>query len=137
MLSSPGAALLEILKGIRLTKPLDIEAIPFSLSWFDEKTKVFLSESNQLYLEITLTCSIKYHAYSIYNSFRKEEANWCHLTEFHHIEYESKIPQEENENTAIGLIKHIIKSVIDQSENEVLYFVERLYRGLTIHGKTP
>jgi aspartyl/asparaginyl-tRNA synthetase len=93
LLSSPGAAILEYLRGIRqIREKLDIEVFPMKLDWFGHD--VFLSESSQLYLEFTLAFSDFNHVFSIYNSFRREKADWCHLSEFHHIEYEGKVNQE-------------------------------------------
>jgi aspartyl/asparaginyl-tRNA synthetase len=126
LLSSPGAAILEYLRGIRqIREKLDIEVFPMKLDWFGHD--VFLSESSQLYLEFTLAFSDFNHVFSIYNSFRREKADWCHLSEFHHIEYEGKVNQEKNEKIIENLVSKIIKDVIQKCENELLSFVDKDY----------
>jgi aspartyl/asparaginyl-tRNA synthetase len=95
------------------------------LNWFGHD--IFLSESSQLYLEFTLAFSNFTSVFSIYNSFRKEKADWCHLSEFHHIEYEGKVDQRKNEEIIIGLLKHIIKDILQNCEEEILSFVDKDY----------
>jgi len=63
------------------------------------------------------------HVYSIYNSFRKEQADATHLSEFHHVEYEGKVSQEENEKIALNLIKEIIKNLLKNNRENLAYFL--------------
>jgi len=102
MISSPGA----IYGGKAINYTSD--TCPITLKWFDLPRKAFLSESSQIYLEIALLQKGIDGVYSIYNSFRKERADATHLSEFHHIEYEGRVDQEENERIALGLTKRII-----------------------------
>ncbi|MEM2956564.1 MAG: amino acid--tRNA ligase-related protein [Candidatus Pacearchaeota archaeon] len=92
MISSPGA----VYGKYKLNYTTD--TCPITLKWFDLPKKVFLSESSQIYLELALLQKNIDKVYSIYNSFRKERADATHLSEFHHIEFEGKINQEEKEN---------------------------------------
>jgi len=61
--------------------------------------------------------------YSIYNSFRKEKADATHLSEFHHIEFEGKVNQEENERIALGLIQKIIFNLLEKNKEDLAYFL--------------
>ncbi|MCE4610376.1 MAG: hypothetical protein F7B17_00190 [Desulfurococcales archaeon] len=134
MLSSPGAAFKELVRGRRLVsdQPLEVEAFTIERFFQDQCSSrdpciVFLSESSQLYLEITIAYSGISRVYSVYNSFRREEADWCHLTEFHHVEFEGRVSQEENESIAMGLIRHLVKRILEEAEDDVLYYVDRDY----------
>ncbi|MCP6719680.1 MAG: asparagine--tRNA ligase, partial [Patescibacteria group bacterium] len=82
MISSPGAVYGK--ESINYTT----DTCPITLNWFNLPRKAFLSESSQIYLELAMIQKSVDHVYSIYNSFRKEEADPTHLSEFHHIEYE-------------------------------------------------
>ncbi|MEK6858291.1 MAG: amino acid--tRNA ligase-related protein [Nanoarchaeota archaeon] len=117
MISSPGAVYgKEALKYTSDTSPI-------TLKWFDLKEQAFLSESSQIYLEIALIQEKVNHVYSIYNSFRKERADATHLSEFHHIEYEGKISQSENEKIALGLLGSIIKDLLSFNKEDLSYFL--------------
>ncbi|MEA3378085.1 MAG: amino acid--tRNA ligase-related protein, partial [Nanoarchaeota archaeon] len=94
---------------------------PITLEWFNLKRKAFLSESSQIYLELALMQKDIERVYSIYNSFRKEKADATHLSEFHHIEYEGKVSQEENEMIALNLIKEIIKNLLKNNYKDFIY----------------
>jgi len=61
--------------------------------------------------------------YSIYNSFRKEKSDATHLSEFHHIEFEGKVSQEENEKIALGLIKKIISDLLKKNKEDLIHFL--------------
>lgn len=125
MISSPGAALKEILIGEK-SKISSIETIPMTLDWFGFKNKVFLSESSQLYLELTLVLNKRLkHVFSIYNSFRKECADQTHLCEFHHIEYEGKVTQKENQKIIRDLILYIIKKLLEKNDRELTQFLNK------------
>lgn len=127
MISSPGAALKEILlKRNRKFKVTSIETVPVSLDWFNYREKVFLSESSQLYLELTLALNENLkHVFSIYNSFRKECSDQTHLCEFHHIEYEGKVDQSENQRIIRDLIIHIVKKILEKNERELKFFLNK------------
>src|SRR5262249_38014455 len=90
MISSPGA-----LYG-RNKISYTTDTSPISLNWFDLPNLAFLSESSQIYLELALLQGNVRQVFSIYNSFRKEIADSTHLSEFHHIEYEGHVSEEEN-----------------------------------------
>jgi len=117
MISSPGAV---YGKGaINYTN----DTCPITLKWFDLPNEAFLSESSQIYLELALIQKGVKGVYSIYNSFRKEKADATHLSEFHHIEYEGKINQIENENIALGLVKRIISDLLKKNKENLSFFL--------------
>lgn len=117
MISSPGA-----IYG-RKTINYTADTCPITLRWFDLPNDAFLSESSQIYLELALMQKGIDSVYSIYNSFRKEKADATHLSEFHHIEYEGKINQIENENIALGLIKRITIDLLKKNKEDLAYFL--------------
>ena len=116
MISSPG----EVYRG----KTLDYttETLPVDISWFNNR-KIFLSESSQFYLELRLLLNNIDKVFSIYNSFRKERADFCHLSEFQHIEFEGHISFQENIDIFLGLLKHIIKHILKKNRDDLLYFL--------------
>ncbi|OGZ71285.1 MAG: asparagine--tRNA ligase [Candidatus Staskawiczbacteria bacterium RIFCSPLOWO2_01_FULL_33_9] len=117
MISSPGAFYGKGL--INYTT----DTCPIVLKWFDLSEVAFLSESSQIYLELALVQQEINQVYSIYNSFRKEVADSTHLSEFHHIEYEGKISQEENEKIALGLIQEIIFDLLNKNLTDLQQFL--------------
>jgi len=117
MISSPGA--LYGKEAINYTT----DTCPITLKWFNMPEEAFLSESSQIYLELALIQKGIDRAYSIYNSFRKERADATHLSEFHHIEFEGKILQEENENIALGLIKRIVSDLLEKNKEDLAHFL--------------
>ncbi|GBE19973.1 asparagine--tRNA ligase [archaeon BMS3Abin17] len=119
MISSPGAVYGK--EAIDYTT----DVCPITLKWFDLEDSAFLSESSQIYLELALTPKELKHVYSIYNSFRKEKADATHLSEFHHIEYEGKVSQEDNERIALGLTKKIIKDLLNKNEKDLSHFLTK------------
>lgn len=131
MISSPGAVYGK--EAINYTT----DTCPITLNWFDLPNKAFLSESSQIYLEISLTQKNVDHVYSIYNSFRKEKADSTHLSEFHHIEYEGHVSQQKNVKVALGLIKVILKELLNKELPSLSYFLslERISELRTLSEK--
>ena len=119
MISSPGAIYGK--EAIDYTSDTN----PITLKWFKQKKKAFLSESSQIYLELALIQKGVDQVYSIYNSFRKEEADATHLSEFHHIEYEGKINQSQNNSVALGLVGCILKDLLTQNEADLDFFLSK------------
>jgi asparaginyl-tRNA synthetase len=117
MISSPGAVYGK--EAINYTT----DTSPITLNWFNLPKKAFLAESAQIYLEIAIIQKKIDQVYSIYNSFRKEKADATHLSEFHHIEYEGKINQKENEKIALGLLQKIIKDLLEKNKENLSYFL--------------
>lgn len=117
MISSPGA--------VYGKEKIDYttDTCPITLKWFDLPKKAFLSESSQIYLELATMQKNVNQVFSIYNSFRKEKADATHLSEFHHIEYEGKVSQEENEKIALGLVQKIIKDLLKNNKKDLAYFL--------------
>lgn len=117
MISSPGAVYGR--GAINYTT----DTCPVTIKWFDLPKIAFLSESSQIYLELTLVQKNVDQVYSIYNSFRKEEADFTHLSEFHHIEYEGKINQKENEKIILGLLRKILTDLLEKNIADIRYFL--------------
>ncbi len=119
MISSPGAVY------GKETINYTTDTHPMSLKWFDISKDVFLSESSQIYLELSLIQKGINHVYSIYNSFRKEKSDSTHLSEFHHVEYEGKINQEKNEETALELVKEILERLLKENKEDLNFFLTK------------
>ncbi len=117
MISSPGAVYGK--EAISYTS----DTCPITLNWFNLKDRAFLSESSQIYLELALMQKGVDHVYSIYNSFRKEAADATHLSEFHHIEYEGKVSQKQNEQVALGLVGRIVNDLLNKNEKDLAFFL--------------
>ncbi len=117
MISSPGAVYGK--EAINYTT----DTCPITLQWFDYQKIAFLSESSQIYLELSLIQHDVDHVYSIYNSFRKELADATHLCEFHHVEYEGNILQERNIEIAINMIKKIVADLLQHNLKELKLFL--------------
>ena len=117
MISSPGAVYGR--EAINYTT----DTCPITLKWFDLQNTAFLSESSQIYLELAMIQNEVDQVYSIYNSFRKEHADATHLSEFHHIEYEGKIDQTQNEEIVLGLIKKLIFDLLEKNKEDMAYFL--------------
>jgi asparaginyl-tRNA synthetase len=117
MISSPGAVYGK--EAINYTT----DTCPITLKWFDLENTAFLSESSQIYLELAMIQKNVNQVYSIYNSFRKEKADATHLSEFHHIEYEGKITQEQNEIIILKLIQKIISDLLSKNKEDLAYFL--------------
>ncbi len=118
MISSPGAVYGK--EAINYTT----DTCPITLNWFDLDKDAFLSESSQIYLELALMQKNVSAVYAIYNSFRKEKSDATHLSEFHHIEYEGKVNQENNERIALSFIGEIIDDLLKNNERDIAYFLK-------------
>lgn len=118
MISSPGAVYGK--ESISYTT----DTSPITLQWFDYQKTAFLSESSQIYLELLLMQKGISQVYSIYNSFRKEIADTTHLSEFHHVEYEGRINQIENQKLAFEMIKKIISDLLEYNLEDLEVFLD-------------
>jgi aspartyl/asparaginyl-tRNA synthetase len=119
MISSPGA----VYGKYKISYTTD--TVPIKLRWFDLEKPAFLAESSQIYLELALLQDGVNHVYAIYNSFRQEQADPTHLSEFHHIEYEGKVTQEKNLEIICNLVRKIVKDLLDHNENDLSYFLNK------------
>lgn len=86
--------------------------------------RIFLAESSQFYLELTLLMEHTEHVFSIYNSFRKEPSDLTHLSEFQHIEYEWKVWFEKNINIFMGLFEYIMQYIFDNNMDDLRVFLD-------------
>ncbi len=118
MISSPG----EVYGGQTLNYTTD--TLPIEIQgWFDNHKRIFLSESSQLYLELALCWANMDKVFSIYNSFRKEQSDFSHLTEFQHIEFEGKVWFEENIDLFSQLFVCITNYVMEHNIADLEYFL--------------
>lgn len=117
MISSPGAVYGR--EAISYTS----DTSPITINWFDLPDTAFLSESSQIYLELAMMQEGVDAVYSIYNSFRKEKADFTHLSEFHHIEYEGTVDQAENEGVALDLTRRLITDLMEKDEEALRVFL--------------
>jgi len=118
MISSPG----EVYAGKNLDYTTD--ALPVKLKWFDNQREIFLSESSQFYLELQLVVEKIDRVFSIYNSFRKEKTDYCHLSEFQHVEFEGKIKLDENVKIAKDLLKYVTDYLLKNNRDNLSFFLE-------------
>jgi aspartyl/asparaginyl-tRNA synthetase len=61
--------------------------------------------------------------FSVYNSFRLEHADASHLSEFHHVEFEGRYRQDENEGNFIALLGAIIGRLLEKEEASLRHFL--------------
>ncbi len=116
MISSPG----EVYAGKKLDYTTD--ALPVRLNWFDEEA-IFLAESSQFYLELRLLIDQVSKVYSIYNSFRKEPADFSHLAEFQHVEFEGKVTFDQNNEILMGLLRSITQHILKYNSEDLAYYL--------------
>ena len=116
MISSPG----EIYAGKKLDYTTD--ALPVSLEWFDQGT-IFLAESSQFYLELRLLMDRADKVFSIYNSFRKEPADFSHLAEFQHIEFEGKVSIDQNVAIYTSLLRYVTEYLLRHNREDLAYYL--------------
>ncbi|MFX3650446.1 MAG: amino acid--tRNA ligase-related protein [Paenibacillus sp.] len=119
MISSPGAVYGR--EAISYTT----DVCPISLEWFDLPNKAFLSESSQIYLELSVLQHQVDHVYSVYNSFRKENVDASHLSEFHHIEYEGAVDQAANKEIIRQLLFRVIQDLLKHNEADLSVFLSQ------------
>ena len=118
MISSPGAVYGK--EAINYTT----DTCPITLKWFDLKDNAFLAESSQIYLELTLLQKGINNVFANYNSFRKENSDFSHLSEFHHIEYEGHVTQEQNLKIIERMLKRIIFDLLRNNESNLRIFLD-------------
>ena len=107
-------------------------------NWFWSQKRIFLSESSQFYLELSLLNWID-NVFSIYNSFRKEKSDATHLSEFQHIEFEWRIGNEENIKTFIWLYEYIFGYLVKNNRDDLLFFLseDQLNKKIEVTEKWP
>lgn len=116
------------------------DTLPIEMSSrFWKKRRVFLAESSQFYLELLLLAKNMKQVFSIYNSFRKEESDATHLSEFQHIEYEGKTGLEWNINVFLWLYNAIFNYLVEHNSEDLLFFLseEKLKNKIYLVKKWP
>jgi aspartyl/asparaginyl-tRNA synthetase len=116
------------------------DTLPVELpNWFWKWKRIFLSESSQFYLELSLLIKWLDQVFSIYNSFRKEESDATHLSEFQHIEYEGKVNNEKNIEIFVWLYEYIFNYLLENNKEDLLFFLseEELNKKIEITKKWP
>ncbi len=117
MISSPGAVYGK--EAIDYTT----DTCPITLDWFSLKSKAFLAESSQIYLELALVQQGIDSVFANYHSFRKEHSDTTHLSEFHHVEFEGHVTQIENLAIIKALLKNCINDLIKNNEADLSLFI--------------
>jgi asparaginyl-tRNA synthetase len=112
MISSPGA----------LNGRIPSDVAPFEVSFFSHQ--MYLSQSSQLYLEFALCSQAVESVYSVSKSFRREPADFRHLPEFLHVEFEARSGFEESLDVQIAFLKCLIKSLSRDARSSVLEFLD-------------
>ena len=113
MISSPGA----------LTGTISSDVYPFQIEFFNKK--IFLTQSSQLYLEFAITNPRINSVYCWEKSFRKERADFRHLPEFTHIEFESNIGFNENLKFQQKFLQFLIGYLLKNCNKELNIFLRR------------
>lgn len=134
MISSPW----EVYAGQNLDYTTD--TLPVEIpDWFWTWKRIFLSESSQFYLELSLLMKWSESVFSIYNSFRKEQADSTHLSEFQHIEYEWKVDNEKNIEIFVWLYEYIFYYLLENNKQDLLFFLseDELNKKVEITRKWP
>jgi asparaginyl-tRNA synthetase len=91
------------------------------VNFFNKKT--FLSQSSQLYLEFAITNPKINSVYCWEKSFRKERADFRHLPEFTHTEFESNFGFEENLKFQQQYLQFLVKYLIQKCKKEITTFL--------------
>ena len=118
MISSPG----EVYAWQTLDYTTDTLPIEIPNRFWNWK-RIFMAESSQFYLELTLLIQGIDQVFSIYNSFRKETSDPTHLSEFQHIEYEGKIWLEENIKIFLWLYEYIMEYIFRNNIDDLKVFL--------------
>lgn len=111
MISSPGA----------LTGTIVSDVDPFSVKFFDHQA--YLTQSSQLYLEFALTVPSIKEVYCWEKSFRRERADFRHLPEFVHVEYEGLISFGENLLLQTDFLNFLINYLLSHGNKELTVFL--------------
>jgi aspartyl/asparaginyl-tRNA synthetase len=118
MISSPGEVYAwQTLDYTTDTLPIEIP------DRFGTWKRIFMAESSQFYLELTLLIQGVNQVFSIYNSFRKETSDPTHLSEFQHIEYEGKVWLEENIKIFSWLYEYIMEYIFKNNMDDLKVFL--------------
>lgn len=120
MISSPGA--LYGKEAIDYTT----DTSPITVEWFDLPSKAFLAESSQIYLELALLQKGIDNVFANYHSFRKEKSDATHLSEFHHVEYEGHVTQEQNIQIIESMLKKIVGDLLKNNESDLNIFLDKI-----------
>lgn len=113
MISSPGA----------LTGTISSDVNPFGIHFFD--LDMYLTQSSQLYLEFAVTVPGINKVYCWEKSFRREKADFRHLPEFTHIEYEGNHNFVENLKMIKMFISFIIDNLLTRYSKYLSYFLTK------------
>ncbi len=112
MISSPGA----------LTGTIPSDVHPFRIKMFGKE--VFLTQSSQFYLEFAITNPAVKKTYCWEKSFRRERADFRHLPEFHHIEYEARGNLKSIIDTQTRFIQYLIAYLLKHHRRDLSVFLD-------------
>lgn len=96
---------------------------PFEIDFFNHRKKIFLSQSSQLYLEAMVLLTDLERVFNIGKSFRNEQSDYRHLTEFRQVEFEGIFNFEQIIQLQENLIKYLINYLVDNARKEILFFI--------------
>lgn len=113
MISSPGA----------LTKTISSDVNPFKINFFN--LDMYLTQSSQLYLEFAVTTPEINKVYCWEKSFRRERADFRHLPEFTHVEYEGNHNFERNLIIIKQYLSFVIKYLLTHYTEELSDFLTK------------
>lgn len=113
MISSPGA----------LAHTIISDTKPFKVKFFNYE--LFLTQSSQLYLEFAIMNPKIKSVYCWEKSFRCERADFRHLPEFTHIEFEAAHNFQKNLQSQQQYLQFIIKRLVEECRSELLFFLDQ------------
>ncbi len=117
--------LLSAPKAIYAKKKSPLDALPFKIEWFGSGDEVFLSQSAQIYMELSVIPKEVDSAYCLSNSIRSEKSDPTHFAEFHMIEYEGKISQKQNKKVIVNLLREIVGELLKNNYENLSFFLKK------------
>lgn len=133
-------ALYESLISLRSKRGQQIKYFPYlTVEWFPEvnqKYDVQLTESEQVYLEMSLALTDSNQVYTIGNAFRRQRSDWFSLPEFHQVEYEAKLDDryvksgkalEFVKKELLDLLGKVVNDLMDKAWDDLSQFVDEDY----------
>jgi asparaginyl-tRNA synthetase len=98
---------------------------PFQVPYFDFEEGIYLSQSSQLYLEAYIALDqLEGGVYTLNKSFRNETSDFRHLTEFRHVEYETRCSLEQILVIQEEMIDFILGGLLNACEASLAYFLD-------------
>jgi len=96
---------------------------PFVIQYFRHTEPLFLSQSSQLYLEAYILMTSANKVYTVGKSFRNEDSDFRHLTEFRHAECEVFGDLSHILDVQEKMVRFLIHELIAKCEPDVRFFL--------------